>query len=352
MHDATAGNDGAGANNGIERDAHTRGIRKNEFRGRILLLPGVQRPAFVVEVENRRNGNQIHVGFVIGLDGADIAPVRFFFFIFIAEVVGEDAMLFDDARDDVLAEIVLGIGVFGVGDQDGHQELRVKEIDAHGSVHLVGVHARGLGMRGLFLESDNAPVFVRFDDTETARGLLGIHFEGRDGNIRAGFHVLLQHLLVIHFVDMVAGKNEDVVRLLGTDRINVLIDRVGGALVPLLRDAHLRSEDFDEFAVAHERGPAAANVAIQAERFVLRENKNAAEVAIETIREGDVNDAVNSAERHCRLGAITRQGPKALALSAGQQHTDRVAHQRHVPSPENPAARRSDILAANRGCTA
>ena len=86
---------------------HARGIGENKFRGRILLLPSVQRPAFVVQVEDRRNGNQIHVGFVIGLDGADIAPVGFFFFIFIAEIVGEDAMLFDDARDDVLAEIVI-----------------------------------------------------------------------------------------------------------------------------------------------------------------------------------------------------------------------------------------------------
>src|ERR1700733_9811595 len=73
--DASAGNDGAGADDGIQCDAHARGIGKDKFRGRILLLPCMQRPAFIVEIEDRGDGNQVHVGFVVGLDGADITPV-------------------------------------------------------------------------------------------------------------------------------------------------------------------------------------------------------------------------------------------------------------------------------------
>src|SRR5580700_652870 len=226
MHNAAARNDGARANNGIERDAHSRGIGENKFRRRILLLPRVQRPALVIEVENRRDRNQIHVGLVIGLDGADIAPIRFFFFIFIPEVVGEDAMLFDNARDDVFAEIVFGIRIFGVGDENGHQELRIKEIDAHRGVHLIRVHARGLGICGLFLKSDDAPVFICFDDAETARGLLLIYLKSCDGDIRAASHVLPQLLRLFLFENRAPKKKKQVFRFFGTDGINVLIDRV------------------------------------------------------------------------------------------------------------------------------
>ena len=97
-----------------------------------------------------------------------------------------------------------------------------------------------LGSHGLFLETDDAPVFVRFDHAETSGGFPRRDFEGGDGDVCAGFDVLLEHLLIIHFVDVIAGEDEDEVRLLAADRIDVLVDGVGGALVPVLRDAHLR----------------------------------------------------------------------------------------------------------------
>src|SRR5277367_1432811 len=249
--DASARNNRARANDGIERDAHAGGIGENEFGGRILLLPGVQRPAFVVEVEDRGDGDQVHIGFVVGLDGADIAPVGFFFFIFVAKIVSEDAMLFDDARNDVFAEVVFGIWIFGVGDQNGHEQLRIEKIDAHRGVHFFRMDARALGVGGFFLEADDAPVLVGFEHAKTAGSLLGRDFERGDGDIRAGFNVLLEHLLVIHFVDVVAGEDEDEVGLFRADGIDVLINGVGGALVPVLGDAHLRSENFDEIAVTH-----------------------------------------------------------------------------------------------------
>ena len=108
--------------------------------------------------------------------------------------------------------------------------------------------------------------------------------------------MLLEHRLVIHLVDVVAGKNEDVIGLLAADGIDVLIDGVGGALIPVLRDAHLRRQHFDEIAVAHQRRPAAADVAVEAQRFVLRENENAAQIAVEAIGKRDVDDAIDAAE--------------------------------------------------------
>ena len=212
---------------------------------------------------------------------------------------------------------------------------------------MSGMDARALGIGGFFLEADDAPVLVGFDHAETAGGFLGSDFEGGDGDVRAGFDVLLEHLLIIHFVDVVAGKNEDEIGLLGADGIDVLVDGVGGALIPVLRDAHLRRENFDEIAVAHQQGPAAAHVAIEAESFVLSENEDAAQIAIQAIRERDVNDAIDAAEGDGGLGAIAGERPQAFALATGQQDRDALRIRgMDTILPKVPALAK-DILAAS-----
>jgi len=49
--------------------------------------------------------------------------------------------------------------------------------------------------------------------------------------------MLLEHAAVVHLVDVVAGEDEDVTRLLSTDGIDVLVDSVGGACTRILRRA-------------------------------------------------------------------------------------------------------------------
>src|SRR5580704_5462096 len=125
---------------------------------------------------------------------------------------------------------------------------------------------------------------------------------------------------------MVAGKDEDVTGLLAADGINILINGISGALIPVLRNAHLWRKYFDEISQAHQYGPAATNVAIEAERFVLREDEDAAQVAVQAIGERDVNDAVHAAEWDSGFRAVARQWPQALSLAACQEHAQSVAH--------------------------
>ena len=172
-------------------------------------------------------------------------------------------MILDQARDDVLAEVVLGIWIFGIGDEDGQQKLGVKKVDAHGGVYFVRMQARRFRVGRFFLKTNDAPVVIGFNHTKTTRSFLGGNFECRHGDFGAGFDVLLEHLLVIHFVDVIAGKDEDEIGLFGANGINVLVDGVRGALIPVLGNAHLRGEDFDELAMAHQSGPTATNVAIE-----------------------------------------------------------------------------------------
>ncbi len=107
------------------------GISKHKFCRRVLLLPGMQRPTVIVAIENRRNGDQIHVGFVISVNGSDIAPIGSLFLVLVDKVVGEYAIFLDDPRQHVLTEVVRRKRIFGVGNQNRHQQLGVEEIDAH-----------------------------------------------------------------------------------------------------------------------------------------------------------------------------------------------------------------------------
>ena len=108
-------------------------------------------------------------------------------------------------------------------------------------------------LRGLFLEAADAPVLVGFDDAELLRGFRSRDFDGSDRNIGSRIDVLLKHFGVIHFVDMVAGENEHELGTLAPDRVNILIHRVGGPLIPLLGHTHLRRKNFDVFTKPHER---------------------------------------------------------------------------------------------------
>jgi hypothetical protein len=108
-----------------------------------------------------------------------------------------------------------------------------------------------------------------------------------------------------------------------------LIDGVGSALIPLLGNAHLRGKDFDEFAETHEGRPAGANVAAEAESFVLGKGEHAAQTGIDAIGESDVYDAVESAERNGRLGAIAGKRPETFALTTSEKDSKGIAHISH-----------------------
>src|SRR5258708_39933998 len=103
------------------------------------MLPGAQRPGAVIQVENRRYADQINVGFIIGVNGAHVAPIQCILAVFIDEVVGEDAVLGNDARKNVLAEIVVGFGVLGVSEKDWNHKLCVEDVNAHGGVAVAGM---------------------------------------------------------------------------------------------------------------------------------------------------------------------------------------------------------------------
>ena len=81
------------------------------------------------------------------------------------------------------------------------------------------------------------------------RGCRGDRYPKRaDGDIGLVLHVIIQQPGIVHFINVVAGQDDDELGPFFFDGIDVLIHGVGGALVPMLVDALLGRHDVDKFA--------------------------------------------------------------------------------------------------------
>ena len=158
------------------------------------------------------------------------------------------------------------------------------------------------------------------------------HFEASDGHVRAGFGVVLEHQLVVHLVDVVAGEDDEVARAVALDDVDVLEDRVRGAGIPLgLRDALAGGQDVEALVpLGPKEVPAALHVADQAVRLVLGGDADAANARVEGVRQREVDDPGLATEENGGLGALVGQFHQAAAAAAGQNIGHRVAGERRV----------------------
>src|SRR5438105_4421781 len=109
VHHAAAGDDGPGADHGIHGDAHAPAfLGEDEFGGRLLGDARADGPLLVVKVELGDHGGQVHIGFVIRIQGADVAPVANLLGVDIVEIVSDDAAAGEHAGDYIPAEIMAG----------------------------------------------------------------------------------------------------------------------------------------------------------------------------------------------------------------------------------------------------
>ena len=129
-----------------------------------------------------------------------------------------------------------------------------------------------------------------------------------------------EYLSVIHLVDMVAGQDQDVVRFVRAQDVEILVHRVGCTEIPVLfRNALRGGQDVDELLeAAVEETPAALDVPDQTVGLVLRRHADAPDPGIHAIRQGKIDDAELAAKRHGRFGAPVGQVFQPAATPAGQ----------------------------------
>ena len=273
-------------------------------------VPGVDFEALVApDVELGLLAQQLHVGLPKGVDGAHILPVA-------VEIIGHQLVAaVQQSGDDVLAEVVGGFGVLLVGDQGLPHHLPGEAVDAHGGVG-------GLGLLGLLLEFIDGVVGVGVQDAE-AGGLLQGHVPHSDGAGRTVLLMIIHHLGVVHLIDVVAGEDDHILRVEPVDEVDVLIDGVGGALVPalllvvaLIGGQHLGAA----MGLVQVPGLAVADVFVQLQGLILGQDAHGIDAGVDAVGQGEVNNAVLAAKGHSGLGGFFRQNIESAALATGQKH--------------------------------
>ncbi len=116
-------------------------------------------------------------------------------------------------------------------------------------------------------------------------------------------------------VDVVAGEDEDFAGAGLFDDVEVLVDGVGGAGIPVaVLAAEVRLEDL-ELVVEHVEAPGAAggDVVHEGAGAVLGEDGNIGDAAVGAVAESEVHDAVVATEDDGGLGALLGEDGQAVA---------------------------------------
>src|SRR5271166_6275 len=162
-------------------------------------------------------------------------------------------------------------------------------------------------------------MLIGIHDPET-RSLGTWNLDAANRNLGVLLQMLLEHQLVIHFVDVIARQHQEVFRVVTFDNVEVLIDRVRGALIPdPLPNALARGQNIEALVAdgAHEI-PGAMEMADEAVRLVLGGDGDAPYARVEGVRERKINDARFTAKGDRRLGAPSGQLHQTAAASPGQ----------------------------------
>ena len=104
--DRGAGDDDAGGNHRVDRHAGAARLTEDKLGRRILAHTGAHGPVLVVEVEDRRNRAEVHIGVVISVERADVAPVERLLLVLVHKAVGHHLLLAKHIGQNVMAEVV------------------------------------------------------------------------------------------------------------------------------------------------------------------------------------------------------------------------------------------------------
>jgi len=322
--DEAAGEDASAGDDAVEGLTAAIGFVENEFCGRIGIAGAAHGPLSVVEIEFGLHVVQVHVGFVEGVDGADVAPVGSDVFDLTGdaiglEVIGEDGSGAGEFGKNVAAEIVVTLGIFGVGLEQVEQGARGEDVIAHGGVDAIEIAGHGGGVVALFVKCEDASVVIGFDDAEF-RGELAGEGIGGDGDFGAASHVEIDHAADIHAVDVIASEDGHDVRVGLLDEIDVLKNGVGGSLIPgLVLGAHLRGDVDDEVALEQAAElPSLAQVLEQRLAAELGEDIDGVDSGINEVAENEIDDAVFAAEGDGGFGAFAGERKEAGSFASGE----------------------------------
>ncbi|MPN06932.1 hypothetical protein SDC9_154189 [bioreactor metagenome] len=178
-------------------------------------------------------------------------------------------------------------------------------------------------MLRLFVKGSNPVALIRIHDAEAMRLLHGNRQHG-DGRHCVLLNVEVQHCAIVHLIDMIPRQNQNIFRIILIDKLRVLIDCVCGSGIPSAIHPRHIGRQHKHAAVHAVEIPvlSGADVAIQRERPILRQDADGVNIGIHAVAQREINNAIFAPERHggfCHAGG---KHAKAASLSAGEQHCD------------------------------
>ena len=218
----------------------------------------------------------------------------------------------------------------------------VEDVDAHRGEHLVGLAGHARRVLGLLQEARDTLAVVDPHDAELAR-LQARHRQAGDRQVGPVVAVVVDHPGVVHLVDVVAGQDQRIAGRGLLDGVDVLVDRVGRPLIPHLGDPLLGRDHLDVLVqLAAEELPPLVDVPVQADGLVLRQDEDLAKVGVDAVRQREIDDPVDAAERDRRLGTVPGQGLQTRSPAPGQHDGQHVTI--HQKTSARLSARQSTAL--------
>ena len=189
------------------------------------------------------------------------------------EVVHASLVTGREVRCDIAAHIMLGVFGLLVKRQSFEQGVGVGHVVAHGSKNGVRIiWQAGRGLRLLLEALDHIRVLrINLDHAELV-GLADRLANTRHRELRAGFDMLLHHLLEIHAVDVVGADDHHNIRLHVLDDVDGLVDGVGRAEIPVLAKSLLSRNRGDVVAEQRRKTPHRGNMTVKRMGLVLGEH--------------------------------------------------------------------------------
>src|SRR5271166_5000042 len=175
-------------------------------------------------------------------------------------------------------------------------------------------------------------MLIGIHDPET-RSLGTWNLDAANRNLGVLLQMLLEHQLVIHFVDVIARQHQEVFRVVTFDNVEVLIDRVRGALIPdPLPNALARGQNIEALVAdgAHDI-PGAMEMPDEAVCLVLGGDGDAPYARVEGVRQCEIDDPRFAAERDGRLRAPRSKFHQTAASPAGENVGHGVASYGRYP---------------------
>jgi hypothetical protein len=148
----------------IQRDAHATRLSTCKDHLRRWTRPGggVDREGGIIKVGKRIDLNQIHAGFVIGIQRPDVAPV---IPLLVTEAMGENGFALDKTRQDVSAKVSAGLAA-GLRRDPFGQSGTLEQVNSHVNPGKAGAAGDGFGVVRLFLKRQDAIISVDLEDAQ------------------------------------------------------------------------------------------------------------------------------------------------------------------------------------------